>query len=230
MATTTQGSDFDRFRRWGKKFLADWKAGAGNGNGRPAPGLWGMRTKIIILLSAAAVALLTALTAVPASAITTARGVPCDPGGCLFKQSDTGTIGHTICAFGYCVPEGFIKVTEYSTDPAGHYPVEVTGTFFGVTALSGVCGFWMDFDSWRTGSETSSNLQWHNQGAEPIGNGQTGAVCDAEYSRTWDGTDGQPLPGFLSQGNLCATLWTAADGGASKLGHVCVDIGSDAAP
>ena len=96
---------------------------------------WGL----IILLSAAAVALLTALTAVPASAITTARGVPCDPGGCLFKQSDTGTIGHTICAFGYCVPEGFIKVTEYSTDPAGHYPVEVTGTFFGVTALSGVC-------------------------------------------------------------------------------------------
>jgi len=34
MATTTQESDFDRFKRWGKQFLADWKEGASSGNGR----------------------------------------------------------------------------------------------------------------------------------------------------------------------------------------------------
>lgn len=31
MAATSQ--DFDRAKRWGKKFLADWKGGAGSGNG-----------------------------------------------------------------------------------------------------------------------------------------------------------------------------------------------------
>jgi len=34
VATTAQGSDFDRAKRWGKKFLADWKAGTSDGNGR----------------------------------------------------------------------------------------------------------------------------------------------------------------------------------------------------
>jgi len=33
VATTTQGSDFDRVKGWGKKFLADWKAGTNNGSG-----------------------------------------------------------------------------------------------------------------------------------------------------------------------------------------------------
>ena len=32
MAATSQ--DFDRAKRWGKKFLADWKAGTEGGNGR----------------------------------------------------------------------------------------------------------------------------------------------------------------------------------------------------
>ena len=35
MATTSQGSDFDRAKRWGKKFLADWKEGS-RSNGEPA--------------------------------------------------------------------------------------------------------------------------------------------------------------------------------------------------
>ena len=34
MATTSQGSEFDRAKRWGKKFLADWKEGSGNRTGR----------------------------------------------------------------------------------------------------------------------------------------------------------------------------------------------------
>ena len=34
MATTAQGSDIDRAKGWAKKFLADWKAGTGGGNGR----------------------------------------------------------------------------------------------------------------------------------------------------------------------------------------------------
>ena len=34
MATTAQESDFDRAKRWGKKFLADWKAGANGRTGR----------------------------------------------------------------------------------------------------------------------------------------------------------------------------------------------------
>jgi type IV secretion system protein VirD4 len=38
MTTTTQESDFDRLKRWGKKFVADWKAGAnGTGGGPNAP-------------------------------------------------------------------------------------------------------------------------------------------------------------------------------------------------
>jgi hypothetical protein len=34
MATTSQGSDFDRVRRWGKEFPAAGKAGTGGGTGR----------------------------------------------------------------------------------------------------------------------------------------------------------------------------------------------------
>ena len=34
MATTSQESDFNRVKRWGKEFLADWEAGTGGGTGR----------------------------------------------------------------------------------------------------------------------------------------------------------------------------------------------------
>jgi type IV secretion system protein VirD4 len=34
VTTISQESDFDRAKRWGKKFLADWKAGANGGTGR----------------------------------------------------------------------------------------------------------------------------------------------------------------------------------------------------
>jgi hypothetical protein len=34
VATTAQGSDFDRAKGWAKKFLADWKAGTDGRGGR----------------------------------------------------------------------------------------------------------------------------------------------------------------------------------------------------
>jgi type IV secretion system protein VirD4 len=36
-----QENEFDRFRRWGKKFIADWKAGADGGNGASRPAFQG---------------------------------------------------------------------------------------------------------------------------------------------------------------------------------------------
>lgn len=175
-----------------------------------------MRTKITILLGAAAATLLAVFTAVPASAAPAAASAAADRGDGpidgLYEHQALGTLS-LFCVLGHCVPRGTIAITLWSTDPAGHFPQQIIGV---LTAPGDVCTWWMDLDSWDTGGRN----QFHDQG--------TAQPCAWNAAREWDAPT-QPS-GYLHQGSMCATLFVPGSGGARRLGYVCTTIGPDSQP